>query len=316
MRLDRHLTEKYPNYSRSYLQKLIKEGKILVNGKIVSPHYQLKPNDTITEKIIPPEKIDLSPDKSIKLDIVYEDENYLVINKPAGLVVHPSESVKSHTLINALLSHYPPIKNVGDKKSICNFQFSICNYRPGIVHRLDRDVSGLMIIAKTQAAFDDLKHQFQNHKIKKEYTALVYGNVAREEGEIRVPIGRSKSGSKMSARTQPKKGDRTAITRYKVIRRFDNYTLLKIQTLTGRTHQIRVHLSWLGHPIVGDPLYKTKKQKSIKTIKQESKAEIARVFLYADYLEFHDIKNQTKTFKLDLPGELKNILKNLKSNKL
>lgn len=310
MRLDIHLAQKYPHYSRSHLQKLIKSGAVLVNNKIVTPHYQLKPTDKITENLTPPEKINLSPDASIKLDIIYEDANYLVVNKPPGLIVHPSESAKSRTLVNALLAYYPPIKNIGDKKSICDFQFAICNHRPGIVHRLDRTVSGLMVVAKTQAAFNNLKLQFQNRKIKKEYTALVYGNVSRDQGEINLAIGRSKKGNKMSARTQPKEKDKAALTRYRVIKRFKNFTLLKIQTLTGRTHQIRVHLHAIGHPIVNDPLYKS------KSVKKEGsgirhQASGPRLFLHADFLEFRDLNNQPKTFKLTLPKELKNILEKL-----
>lgn len=317
MRLDQHLKKKHGQYSRAYLQKLIKAGAVLVNGKKVSPHYQIKPSDKITENITPPEKIDLSPDESIKLDVVYEDENYLVINKPAGLVVHPSESVKSHTLINALLAHYPPIKNVGDKKNNINYQLpvpsrveeSIINYRPGIVHRLDKDASGVMIIAKTQTAFDDLKKQFQKHTIKKEYTALVYGNVKKDSGEINRPIGRSSKGYKMSTygpgRTRSlDRVPKAAVTKFEVVKPYKNFTLLKIQSLTGRTHQIRVHLHAIGHPIVGDPIYT---HKNTKTRKHENN----RLFLHADLLEFCDLKNQAKKFKLDLPSELKNILKKL-----
>lgn len=310
MRLDKHLSQLHPEFSRAHLQKLIKDGKILINNKKTSPHYQIKSDDKIVEIITPPAEIDLSPDPLIKLEIVCEDENYLVINKPAGLVVHPSESVKSHTLVNAILSHCPQVKNIRDPL-VTNDQLLATNLRPGIVHRLDRDVSGLMVIAKTQAAFDDLKRQFQNRKIKKKYTALVYGNVVKDQGEINLSIGRSKDGHKMSARHQPKLNDKTAITKYRVVKRFKVFTLLKIQTLTGRTHQIRVHLRAIGCPIVGDQTYKTNKTK-----KRKNKIEIARIFLYADYLEFHDLKNQTKTFKLDLPDELENILKNLKSNEL
>ncbi|MBU4331982.1 RluA family pseudouridine synthase [Patescibacteria group bacterium] len=358
MRLDIHLAKKYPQYSRSHLQKLIKAGKVLVNGKIVSPHYQINKGGkrdsriSFSENIIPPEKIDLSPDKSIKLDIVYDDENYLVINKPDGLVVHPSESVKSHTLVNAILAYYPPIKNIGDQKNNNNYQLSqpqpkadgplaqkagllqrgmglwskplaeIINYRPGIIHRLDKDVSGLMVIAKTQAAFDDLKRQFQGHEIKKKYTCLVHGNVKKDSGEINIPIGRSKKGYKMSAQPtgQARSSDRApkqATTKFKVLQRFKNFTLLKIQTLTGRTHQIRVHLQAIGHPIVGDPIYKSRNQEIKKSTlrqtqggeKQEIKIDAPRLFLHADLLEFHDLKNQPKKFKLELPEELKNLLK-------
>lgn len=321
MRLDLHLTKKYPQYSRAHLQKLIKSRAVLVNKKIVTPHYNLKPSDKITEKITPPEKIDLSPDKLIKLNIIFEDKNYLVINKPSGLVVHPSESVKSHTLVNALIAHYPPIKTVGDHNP--NSEIRILNSefrpptsdlrRPGIVHRLDKDVSGLMVIPKTQSAFNNLKQQFKNHKIKKQYTALVKGNLKKDTGQITLEIGRSSKGYKMLAyppklpgRTGERRGTKTpkqAITKYKIIKRFNNHTLLKIQTLTGRTHQIRVHLHAINHPIVGDSIYRTKKIKS--------KISFERVFLHADYLEFKNLENKTKKFKLELPKKLKNILNKL-----
>ncbi|NQU77828.1 RluA family pseudouridine synthase [Candidatus Falkowbacteria bacterium] len=319
MRLDIHLTKKYPEYSRSHLQKLIKSKAVLVNNKTVKPHYQLKPTDKITEKITPPKKIDLSPDKSKKLNIIHEDNNYLVINKPAGLVVHPSESVKSKTLVNLLIAHYPPIKNIGDH----NPELRVASpelRRPGIVHRLDKDVSGLMVIAKTQDAFNNLKKQFKSHTIKKEYTCLVHGNVKKDSGIITTPIGRSHKGYKMSAHTQPKEKDKQAVTKYVVIKRYLNstlnpskesgsgLTLLKIQTLTGRTHQIRVHLSSIGHPILGDPIYKSKSKNRLSAISNQQST--IRVFLVADLLQFQDLQNHPKKFKLELPKELKNTLKN------
>lgn len=317
MRLDHYLKKKHSQYSRSYLQKLIKAGKILVNKKIVTPHYQIKPIDKITEKIIPPEKINLSPDKSIKLNVIYEDENYLVTNKPTGLVVHPSESVKSHTLVNALLAHYPKIKHLRDAL-VTNDQLPVpsqvkgpvTNFRPGIIHRLDKDVSGLMVSAKTQLAFNHLKSQFQNHAIKKGYTGLVHGLVKKDSGEINLAIGRSKTGFKMSARTQPKEKDKFAITRYRVIKRYKNFTLLKLQTLTGRTHQIRVHLHAIGHPLVGDPIYRARRRGGKNTSSLNPQAS-SRLFLHADHLEFKDLQGNIKKFKLDLPEELQSIIKSL-----
>ena len=245
-------------------------------------------------------------------EIIFEDEDCLVINKPAGLPVHGGGNITEETLADLLIKKYPNIKDVGDDPT-----------RPGIVHRLDKEVSGLMVIAKNQASFDNLKKQFKKREINKEYIGLVYGNVSIEEGEINFPIKRAATGYKMAAmpiqnidllsRKTPTSRDqgniegsfksRDALTTYKTIKKFVNYTLLSIKIKTGRTHQIRVHFFAYGHPLVGDPLYNTKKTR----IKNE-KLKLGRVFLMACHLSFKDLKNEKKDFKIDLSEDLKKFL--------
>lgn len=245
-RLDKFILIQETNYSRAYLKKQIKEGRILVNQEIKKPCYILKENDKIEAQILPPEKISLEPDASIKLNIVYEDKDVIVIDKPAGLTVHPGAGQKSGTLVNALLAHYPLLKDVGEDPA-----------RPGIVHRLDKDTSGLMIIAKNNRAFGFLKNQFKNKKVEKKYLALVAGRPKEANGKIQTFISRSKSDPTKQKVSQT--GQR-AVTLYKTIKEFKNFTLIEVQPKTGRMHQIRVHLAWLGNPVAGDNKYGLKKR--------------------------------------------------------
>lgn len=247
--------------------------------------------------------------------IIFEDDNYLVINKPAGLAVHGGGNIKEATLVDWLLGYYPQIKNIGEDDT-----------RPGIVHRLDKDVSGLMVVAKTQAAFLDLKAQFQEREINKEYTALVYGKLLKEAGEINFPIKRASEGYKMAAmplnaidllsRRTPKDRDRgniegifkakEASTEFQIIKKFVNYTLIKVKIKTGRTHQIRVHFYAYGHPLVGDTLYFTPKTKA-----KNQKLKLGRVFLVANHLAFTDLTGEKRDYKIDLPEELQAFLTQL-----
>jgi 23S rRNA pseudouridine1911/1915/1917 synthase len=229
----------------------------------------------------------------LKLEIIYEDNNFLVINKPAGLLVQPTKFQKKETLIDLLLKNYPEIKNVGQKE------------RPGIVHRLDKDVSGLMVIAKNQKAFNHLIQQFKENKIKKEYIALVFGSLQKEKGLIDLPIGRTKKGKLVAIKYKKKiKFEKPALTEYEVIKKYQEFTLLKVKPLTGRTHQIRLHLKSINHPIVGDKKY------SFKNLK--SKVNLDRIFLHANYLGFLDLEGKYLEFKIDLPTELIKFLENLK----
>ncbi|MFA5184695.1 MAG: RNA pseudouridine synthase [Patescibacteria group bacterium] len=241
-------------------------------------------------------------------EVVSETNDYLVINKPAGLAVHAGGNLTEPTLVDWLVAHYPKIKRVGDDP-----------IRPGLVHRLDRDVSGLMVIAKSQASFASLKNQFKDREVNKEYIALVHGQLIPEEGAIDFPITRSRSGHKMAAlpagteelllRRHPRGRDqgnieswlksRAALTEFTVLKRFVNYSLLRVRIKTGRTHQIRVHFFALGYPLVGDSLYYTKKTKE-----KNKKMSLGRVFLVADRLSFHDLAGQKQNFSLDLPTEL------------
>lgn len=232
---------------------------------------------------------------------IYENQDYLVINKPPGLLTHGADHIKEPTLVDQLLKNCPETAKVGEDPS-----------RPGIMHRLDRLVSGLLVIAKTQEAFDSLKKQFQTRTIKKYYTALVYGQIAKDEDEINFPIQRSSKGHKMAALPLTRKGElhdegRHAVTNFFVTKRFINYTLLKVRLKTGRTHQIRVHLSAYGHPVVGDDLYSTK-----KTRVKNKKLSLDRLWLVADQLAFTDLRGEVKKFTIELPEELKLFLLTIK----
>jgi len=238
-----------------------------------------------------PEGLDNYHNFKIKLNILFENEDFLVINKPAGLVVHPIKSLEEKTLVTLLLKHCPNIKNVGDP--------SANNLRPGIVHRLDKDVSGLLIIPKTQSAFNYFKNEFQNHQIIKEYFALVHGQPKKEKDIISLALARDARGKITLAKSADLGNIKESWTEYEVIKKFKDFTLLKIKIKTGRTHQIRIHLKSIGHPIAGDQLHKIKRQK---------KVELNRIFLHAFHLNFTDLKGQTHDFKIDLPIELKNFL--------
>lgn len=289
-RLDKFLVEKFPDLSRTQLQKLITEEKILVNQKKASKHYFLVEGDLIDYNFdLNEEKnkknITLKPNKNIKLNIVFEDANYLVLNKPAGIVVHPSEShPENDTLINGVIAHYPEIINVGEDK-----------LRYGVIHRLDREVSGLIVLAKTQPAFLHLKKQFKDRAVYKEYLAMVHGILEEKSGRIDLNIERSKTkGYKMAAR--PDQSGKEAITDYKVIKEEKNFSLLKVIIRTGRTHQIRVHLSALGYPVVGDKIYRPK---SLKT-----RIKLDRIFLHAHKLKFKNLEEEELSFKQELPSDL------------
>lgn len=304
-RLDKYLVASYPEISRAQLQKLVKTGKVLVNKKKVLPHHFLKNNDEIEIaddflSVVKPaaELKELVPNKNIKLEIVQETADYLVVNKPAGLLIHPTLKNETDTLANALLAYYPPIKNVGDNLP------DEPNVRPGIVHRLDREVSGLVVIAKNQKMFEYLKQQFKNREIKKEYAALVFGVMSQSSGEINFAIGQSLQGGKMAARPEQNESDtKEALTFYEVVKQFQHYALLKVEIKTGRTHQIRVHLNALNHPVVGDQVYKPKNLKS--------RVDLGRIFLHAQGLGFLDLSNSWQEFHSELPEDLADFLKTL-----
>lgn len=296
MRLDIYLKQKHPELSRSQIIKDIKNGLVLVNGQKVKPSYNIHLGDKISYEPKPKKNLmNLSP-SDIPLQIIYEDQNILVINKPAGLSVHPSpERPREITLINALINYYPAIKKVGEDR-----------WRPGLVHRLDKDTSGVLVVAKNNPTFYELKYQFQNHLVKKTYLALVYGEVKESKGEIDLAIGRSKKyplkQTIFKKRTEERKA-KPAITGYKVVKRYRGFTLLEVYPQTGRTHQIRVHLAAIGHPVVGDTKYGPKKPKI--------KISLKRQFLHAFSITF-SLANKNYTFEADLSDDLKEILKSLK----
>jgi 23S rRNA pseudouridine1911/1915/1917 synthase len=237
----------------------------------------------------------------LKYETIFTNDDYLVINKPAGLLVHGAEHIKESTLSDQLIADYPQLIKIGDDPN-----------RPGLMHRLDKLASGLMVIAKNQNSFDNLKNQFQKRLVEKYYLALVYGKISKDEAEISFPIARSAKGYKMAARPKTFRGEdtadgRLAITEFTVAQRFINYTLLKVKIKTGRTHQIRVHLAAYGHPLVGDDLYGT-----FKTKLKNRKINLGRIFLVANSLSFRNLNNEIVKYEIDLPEELQNFLNNIK----
>ncbi|GMO64538.1 MAG: RluA family pseudouridine synthase [Endomicrobiia bacterium] len=234
-RLDFYLASVYKDYSRSYFQKLIYNKKILVNNKIISSNYKLKYCDVITFEF-KDEKVLLIEPENIRLNIIYEDTDIIVINKPAGIVVHPACGHFSGTLLNALAGYYY-------KK----------NYKPYLVHRLDKDTSGVIIFAKNEKAKTDISKQFQNRNVKKIYYVAVKGTIIENRGKIEAPLGRSKQNRKLM--TVNSLARKIAITEFKTILRNDGYTLLEVRIITGRTHQIRSHMKYINHPVVGDKQY-------------------------------------------------------------
>ncbi|PLZ81441.1 RluA family pseudouridine synthase, partial [Fischerella thermalis] len=242
-RLDRYLTERLTDLSRSRIQQLIEQGQVQLNGKIcTSKKTSVKQGDRICLEIPPAEPLELTA-QDIPLDILYEDDQLLILNKPAGLVVHPAPGHPDGTLVNAILAHCPNLPGIGGVQ------------RPGIVHRLDKDTTGAIAIAKTEFAHQHLQAQLKAKTAQREYLGVVYGVPKTENGTIDLPIGRHPVDRKKMAVVSPEKGGRPATTHWRILERLGNYTLMHFQLETGRTHQIRVHSAHIGHPIVGDPVY-------------------------------------------------------------
>ncbi|BAY94871.1 MULTISPECIES: RluA family pseudouridine synthase [unclassified Tolypothrix] len=242
-RLDRYLSQELPDLSRSRIQQLIEQGNVQLNGKVcTSKKINVKTGDRITLEIPEAQPLQLQAE-DIALDILYEDDQLLILNKPAGLVVHPAPGHPDGTLVNALLAHCPNLPGIGGVQ------------RPGIVHRLDKDTTGAIAIAKTDIAYQHLQAQLQAKTARREYLGVVYGAPKAESGVIDFPIGRHRQDRKKMAVVPIEEGGRNAITHWQVRERLGNYTLIHFQLETGRTHQIRVHSAKIGHPIVGDPVY-------------------------------------------------------------
>ena len=244
-RVDVFLNEEMEDISRSALQKNIEKGNITVNGEKISKNYKLRIGDIVEAELPPPENIDIVPE-DIPLDIMYEDDDLIVINKPQNMVVHPAPGHYTGTLVNALMFH------CGDNLSGINGVL-----RPGIVHRIDKDTSGVLVIAKSDLAHKGLSEQLAEHSMKRVYNAIVYNSFSEESGTVDRNIDRSKNDRKKMAVVM--QGGRNAVTHYKVIEKLGKYTLVELQLETGRTHQIRVHMSYIGHPLLGDPVYGPKK---------------------------------------------------------
>lgn len=241
-RIDKVLGHHLKQFSRSQIQKWVTDGNVTVNGQPVKPKYKLAVGDQVVVSPEAPQKIDLEPE-NIPLDIVYEDDDVLVVNKPQGMVVHPAPGHPNHTLVNALL-YYSPLSTINGE------------FRPGIVHRIDKDTSGLLMVAKNDMAHRSLAAQLKAKTNQREYVALVHGVIKQEAGTIDAPIGRSRKDRKKQAIVSD---GRHAVTHFKVLKRYRHYTLVSCRLETGRTHQIRVHMKSIGHPLAGDPLYGPRK---------------------------------------------------------
>lgn len=283
LRLDVYLSENIEDKSRSYIQNLIKSGKVLINGNEKKGSYKLKLNDEVEVEIPENEKLNVEPE-NIPIDIVYEDSDVIVVNKPQGMVVHPAPGNYSGTLVNALLYHCTDLSGINGV------------LRPGIVHRIDKDTSGILVVAKNDMAHKKLAEQLKEHSMNRIYNALVEGVLKEDAGTIDKPLGRHPNQRIKMAIV---KDGRRAVTHYKVLNRYKNNTLIECKLETGRTHQIRVHMTSIGHPIVGDPVYGYSKQK----FKLEGQ------MLHAKKLGFiHPSTNKYMEFDSELPEYFKKII--------
>lgn len=289
-RLDSYISKSNLDLSRSMVQKLIKENKVFVNGKNEKESYKIKVNDNITIQIEDPKSSKLEA-QDIPLNIIYEDNDIIVINKPKGMVVHPGNGNPDNTLVNAVLAHC--------KGSLSGIGGEI---RPGIVHRIDKDTSGLIIVAKNDKSHINLSEQIKNHEVTKIYTALVKGNISEDEATIDMPIGRDKKDRKKMSVTREGK---EAVSHIKVVKRYGNYTLIRVKIDTGRTHQIRVHMAKIGHPVVGDEVYSSGK----------NEFGVKGQMLHSTILKFkHPISGKGIMLEAPLPQYFADVLSKLDKN--
>ena len=287
-RLDKFLSTYFSELSRSHIAKLIDDEHCLVNKKVIKSSYKLKTGDIIEINI--PEAKELEIEKEdIPLDIVYEDSDILIINKPQGMVVHPANGHYEHTLVNAILHHCHDLSGINGVM------------RPGIVHRIDKDTSGLICVAKNDKAHLSLAEQLKDHTMSRTYIALVKGVIIENTGEINLPIGRDPHNRQKMAVTRS--NSKEAITYFKVLQRFNDHTLVECHLKTGRTHQIRVHLSYIGYPVEGDPLYSGRKYDTLYKNGQLLVAVGLRLI--------HPSSNKEMEFKIDLPDYFKEVLSHL-----
>jgi 23S rRNA pseudouridine1911/1915/1917 synthase len=290
-RLDKFISSKFSDFSRRFFQIAIKEKQILVNDKKITSNYQLKSGDKIAMDIPKKPAFDFKAkaEKNIPFEIIFEHSDFLIINKPAGISVHPSEKETSGTLANGLLQKFPEIKNIGE-----NF------LRPGIVHRLDKETSGILIIAKNQTAFQYFKKLFQDRKIQKTYLAWAWGTLKNKTGTIEAYLGKSSQNpTKQAVSHNPEKliNPKQALTSYQVLEERENKSLLELKPKTGRKHQIRLHLHSLGHPIVGDKKYFNKKIKALNK-------NFSRHLLHAQKIEFKYLDNKNYKFESPFPQDM------------
>ncbi|MEG6585980.1 RluA family pseudouridine synthase [Dendrosporobacter sp. 1207_IL3150] len=283
-RIDTYLARIMPGVSRSHVQKLIAEGNIQVSDRIIKANYKLQKGDCIRVTIPEAKNVEINAE-AIPLEILYEDTDVIVINKSRGMVVHPAAGNFSGTLVNALLDHCDDLSGINGE------------IRPGIVHRLDKDTSGVMVVAKNDSAHIDLAKQIKERTASRLYLAIVHGNLKEDNGIINAPIGRHPADRKKMAVVFS--NSKEAVTYFKVIERFGNYTLVECKLMTGRTHQIRVHMNYIGHPVVGDPKYGPEKKHF--SIKGQA--------LHSKQLKFrHPSKMQEMVFSAPLPADMEKIL--------
>ena len=285
VRIDKFIANHMDGVTRSHIQKLIDEGNVLVDDKVVKSNYKLKNGQRIDVVVPDAKQLDVKAE-DIKLDIVYEDKHLLVVNKPQNMVVHPAAGNYEGTLVNALMYH------CGDSLSGINGVI-----RPGIVHRIDKDTSGLLLVAKDDETHLGLSEQIKEHSLTRKYIALVHGNFKNDEGIVDAPIGRHPTDRKKMCITE--KNSKNAVTHYKVLKRFMEYTLVECKLETGRTHQIRVHMASLGHPVMGDKTYGVKKEKY----------NLSGQLLHAKIVGFiHPVTKEYMEFETDVPERFKKFL--------
>jgi len=293
-RLDLVLSANLEEYSRSFIQKLFEKGAVSVNGTVcIEKKHKASAGDIVAIDIPQPQKLEVEAE-DISLDIVYEDEHLLVVNKPAGMVVHPAPGNYSGTLVNALMHH-------------CGGELSSINgiIRPGIVHRIDKDTSGLLMVAKNDSAHNGLSQQLADHSITRKYRAIVYNNIKEDDGTIDKPIGRDPKNRLRNAVTEL--NSKNAVTHYSVLERFGKFTFVEAELETGRTHQIRVHMAYLKHPLLGDELYGHVKSKT--AVKLGAK----RQMLHAGVLGFiHPATSEYMEFESPLPEDFRQVLQKLR----
>jgi 23S rRNA pseudouridine1911/1915/1917 synthase len=300
-RLDAYLAGQIADWSRARLQRLIEDGDVLVNARAVKPSYKLRLHDEIEVELTAAAPTAFAPE-NIPLEIIHEDEDIVVVNKPAGLIVHPAAGVPGGTLANALAFHFEhlPRSTAGQA-------------RPGIVHRLDKDTSGLIMVAKTEAAHENLTEQFRAREVFKSYVALVHGRVAAESGTVDQPIARD---PRNRTRMAVVRTGRQSLSLYRVRARYERFTLLDVEIKTGRTHQIRVHLQWLKHPVVSDAAYGDGRDNTVSDPRLRARINaLGRQFLHAEQLGFrHPRSGARLRFKAPLPPELSGFLDALGQN--
>ncbi|MEO8434167.1 MAG: RluA family pseudouridine synthase [Pyrinomonadaceae bacterium] len=296
-RLDLYLAAHIEGWSRARLQRAVADGEVLLGGRIEKPSYKLKTGDEIEADLVTAARSSFAPE-NIPVEAIYEDDDLIVINKPAGMVVHPAAGIQSGTLANALAYHFQDLSSSGG------------TIRPGIIHRLDKDTSGLLVVAKTEVAHENLADQFRDREIFKSYIALVHGSLARDSGSIDEPIARD---PRHRTRMAVVRGGRPSISHYKVRRRYERFTLLDVEIKTGRTHQIRVHLAWINHPVVSDPVYGGGRDKTVADAQLRARiSRLERQFLHAEQLGFrHPRTGAEMKFTVALPDNLQQFLADL-----